>query len=503
MSTQTARGLAAGQTDEERIAALSAAAIRISSSATSRCSRACACRTCAPAPPSRWSSARWKCCARQQADARAQARGIRRAWRAPTTRSPSASIASRAACCARANARRGARRARSQPARRLRRLPLGAAAHRARRSLAHRRAASRSCASVPADDANMQPFEALLATGKPRCGQVRDTQRDFLFGPESREHRLGGAGAAGRERLARPARAGQRRARALPSGHEHGVPGAHGRADHATRSARRDGLTAPRPRHDSRGARVGGALPGAPGHRAAPLAAHRANYARDLARAGGFLRRAASATGRSSTASTCACSRRARTPAGLARAASSAACRRCAASSTTCCASGVRGQQPGAWTSARPRRRGACPARSMSTRSASCSTFPRDDALGGARPAIMELFYSSGLRLAELVGLDLGRPRSRRPHGARARQGPKTRIVPVGRKAVEALRAWLRERAALARRRRDGAVRRPQRPAPRSAAPCSCASRYWARRKGLPEPRAPAPVPPFLRHASA
>jgi len=35
------------------------------------------------------------------------------------------------------------------------------------------------------DDANIRTFEALLATGKPRCGQVRDTQRDFLFGPES------------------------------------------------------------------------------------------------------------------------------------------------------------------------------------------------------------------------------------------------------------------------------------------------------------------------------
>lgn len=38
---------------------------------------------------------------------------------------------------------------------------------------------------LPADDANIRSFEALLNTGKPRCGQVRDTQRDFLFGPES------------------------------------------------------------------------------------------------------------------------------------------------------------------------------------------------------------------------------------------------------------------------------------------------------------------------------
>jgi uncharacterized protein YigA (DUF484 family) len=38
---------------------------------------------------------------------------------------------------------------------------------------------------LSADDTNIRTFEALLATGKPRCGQVRDTQRDFLFGPES------------------------------------------------------------------------------------------------------------------------------------------------------------------------------------------------------------------------------------------------------------------------------------------------------------------------------
>jgi len=38
---------------------------------------------------------------------------------------------------------------------------------------------------LPSDDPIMRTFEALLATGKPRCGQVRDSQRDFLFGPEA------------------------------------------------------------------------------------------------------------------------------------------------------------------------------------------------------------------------------------------------------------------------------------------------------------------------------
>ena len=38
-----------------------------------------------------------------------------------------------------------------------------------------------------AADANMKTFESLLQSGKPRCGQVRDTQRDFLFGKDSVE----------------------------------------------------------------------------------------------------------------------------------------------------------------------------------------------------------------------------------------------------------------------------------------------------------------------------
>jgi uncharacterized protein YigA (DUF484 family) len=38
---------------------------------------------------------------------------------------------------------------------------------------------------IGTDDVNLRSFEALLATGKPRCGQVRDSQRDFLFGPEA------------------------------------------------------------------------------------------------------------------------------------------------------------------------------------------------------------------------------------------------------------------------------------------------------------------------------
>ena len=64
--------------------------------------------------------------------------------------------------------------------------------------------------------------------------------------------------------------------------------------------------------------------------------------------------------------------------------------------------------------------------------------------------AIMELFYSSGLRLAELVGLDLFdldlKDRTVRVLG----KGSKTRIMPVGAQAVSALQQWLKERGTLA-----------------------------------------------------
>lgn len=76
--------------------------------------------------------------------------------------------------------------------------------------------------------------------------------------------------------------------------------------------------------------------------------------------------------------------------------------------------------------------------------------FRADDRLGVRDKAIMELFYSSGLRLAELLGLDLAdldlRDRTVRVLG----KGRKVRIVPVGRHAAEALARWLAERAALA-----------------------------------------------------
>lgn len=64
--------------------------------------------------------------------------------------------------------------------------------------------------------------------------------------------------------------------------------------------------------------------------------------------------------------------------------------------------------------------------------------------------AIMELLYSSGLRLSELVGLDL---RSLDLNDGTVRvtgKGGKTRVVPIGRFARERLGDWLKLRTVLA-----------------------------------------------------
>ncbi|WP_435103075.1 tyrosine recombinase XerC [Arhodomonas sp. AD133] len=73
-----------------------------------------------------------------------------------------------------------------------------------------------------------------------------------------------------------------------------------------------------------------------------------------------------------------------------------------------------------------------------------------DDPLARRDRALFELVYGSGLRLAEVAALDAadvaGDPDSLRVTG----KGARTRIVPVGRFARQAVRAWLAVRTSLA-----------------------------------------------------
>ncbi|MFO1425773.1 MAG: tyrosine recombinase XerC [Steroidobacteraceae bacterium] len=107
------------------------------------------------------------------------------------------------------------------------------------------------------------------------------------------------------------------------------------------------------------------------------------------------------------------------------------------------------------------------------------------DPLAQRDRAIMELFYSSGLRLAELVALDLGdldrADRTVRVTG----KGRKTRIVPVGRIAEQALARWLGERTRLAAVGEQALFtgRNGRRMSPRAV---QARVAHWARRQGLP-----------------
>jgi integrase/recombinase XerC len=97
--------------------------------------------------------------------------------------------------------------------------------------------------------------------------------------------------------------------------------------------------------------------------------------------------------------------------------------------------------------------------------------------------AMMELLYSSGLRLAELISLDVTAVQNGE---VRVRgKGNKERIVPVGRRALAALAEWLRERAQFARSDESALFigRTGRRLGPRAV---QARVAYWARRQGLP-----------------
>jgi len=75
-----------------------------------------------------------------------------------------------------------------------------------------------------------------------------------------------------------------------------------------------------------------------------------------------------------------------------------------------------------------------------------------DDFLALRDQALLELFYSSGLRLSELVGLDLADLDLAQGLVQVRGKGNKERVLPIGSKAREALDTWLRVRAQAAPR---------------------------------------------------
>ncbi len=112
--------------------------------------------------------------------------------------------------------------------------------------------------------------------------------------------------------------------------------------------------------------------------------------------------------------------------------------------------------------------------------------------------AMLELMYSSGLRLSELINLDLGNIDLADAVVTVSGKGRKTRTVPVGRYAIEALRHWLKERSKLTPGDETAIFlsRRGKRISPRAF---QQRLKQWAVRQGL----ASHVHPHMLRHSFA
>jgi integrase/recombinase XerC len=107
-----------------------------------------------------------------------------------------------------------------------------------------------------------------------------------------------------------------------------------------------------------------------------------------------------------------------------------------------------------------------------------------DGAIVDRDRAMLELLYSSGLRLAELIDLNVG---DIDPNDATVQvtgKGNKDRIVPVGRKALQALTSWHKSRPAMATADEKALFvsNRGQRLSPRSV---QARVSYWAKRQGI------------------
>jgi integrase/recombinase XerC len=98
--------------------------------------------------------------------------------------------------------------------------------------------------------------------------------------------------------------------------------------------------------------------------------------------------------------------------------------------------------------------------------------------------AILELLYSSGLRLAELTGLDIDSVDIADATVRVTGKGSKERILPVGRYALDALSAWRKERTLLANPD-ERALFVSKRGTRLTARSVQARVDFWARRQGI------------------
>ena len=124
--------------------------------------------------------------------------------------------------------------------------------------------------------------------------------------------------------------------------------------------------------------------------------------------------------------------------------------------------------------------------------------IPCDTPLAIRDKAIMELFYSSGLRLSELATLRWEQLDLVSGMVTVTGKGNRTRMVPVGRMATEALLEWRKNRGVFASFEQPF-VFVSQRGTPIATRTIQSRIRYWAKRQGIPQNI----YPHLLRHSFA
>ncbi|PCJ47685.1 MAG: tyrosine recombinase XerC [Gammaproteobacteria bacterium] len=124
--------------------------------------------------------------------------------------------------------------------------------------------------------------------------------------------------------------------------------------------------------------------------------------------------------------------------------------------------------------------------------------MPKGSAIEIRDHAMLELFYSSGLRLAELAALDLFNIDFSDQSVQVVGKGNKTRRSPVGDKALTALKNWLQVREATADLE-ESAIFVSQRGSRLSHRSIQARLKYWGKRLGLSTPIHPHKI----RHSFA
>jgi integrase/recombinase XerC len=121
-----------------------------------------------------------------------------------------------------------------------------------------------------------------------------------------------------------------------------------------------------------------------------------------------------------------------------------------------------------------------------------------DDTLAVRDRAMLELIYSSGLRLAELISINLNDIDFNDRIITVTGKGNKTRSVPVGQHAIKAIKRWLKERKLMVNESEQALFisSRGKRISPRSV---QDRLKQWAIKQGLPN----HVHPHMLRHSFA